>query len=113
MDADQQQIARKTFYIGDYEPIDVLKFATNIAREFNVTQPKSVPLWLLKIAGLVGDGLNSMGVGFPLTTFRLNNLVTPMLHDFTVLKAVVSDLLYSMSDGVRLTVNWMREHEQL
>lgn len=111
MDADQQQIARKTFYIGDYEPIDVLKFANNIAQEFNVTLPKSVPLWLLRIAGLVGDGLNSMGIGFPLTTFRLNNLITPMLHDFADLKVVVGDLPYSMSDGVKLTVNWMRENE--
>jgi len=111
MDADQQQIARKTFYVGDFEPIDVLRFANNIAHEFNVAPPKSVPLWLLKIVGLVGDGLNSIGIGFPLTTFRLNNLVTPMLHDFADLKAVVGDLPYSMSDGVKLTVNWMREHD--
>ncbi|MCB1658237.1 MAG: NAD(P)-dependent oxidoreductase [Pseudomonadales bacterium] len=111
MDVESNKIHKKTFYIGDYQPIDVLEFANSISEEFQVSKPKSVPLWLLKIAAIVGDSLNGIGIGFPLTTFRLNNLITPMLHDFSDLQEVVGDLPYSMKDGVKLTVTWMNKHE--
>jgi hypothetical protein len=45
-----------------------------------------------------------------MTSFRLNNLLTDMIHDTRPLRAVCGDVPYSMEDGVRLTCEWLRSH---
>lgn len=109
MAAPAEAVASKTFYIGDYEPIDVLGFSQSIAREFGGTHVKTLPLGLLKLLAWVGDGLQMVGYkNPPLTSFRLDNLCTNMLHDFGSLPAVTGPLPFSAQAGVKKTVEWMK-----
>lgn len=105
--AEHSAIHRKCFYVGDFSDIEVYDFSEKIAAEFKVRSPIEVPFFVLNIAAKIGDFLKWVGVGFPLTTFRLNNLITPMKHNFNDLREVVGDLPYSVEYGVKKTVRWI------
>lgn len=109
MKATTQDIQGRTFYIGDYTPIDVKAFADAIAVTFGGKPVKRLPLPLLKAAAHAGDILQRLGYKEPpLTTFRLDNLCTNMLHDFWGLEAITGPLPFSMEQGVAKTVEWMK-----
>ena len=108
MHAPRQMVNLKTFYLADYEPIEVMTFANQIASEFNVRKPIFLPLFLLKVVAKIGDALSFVRLPSPLTSFRLNNLVTPMTYDLNDLKSVVGPLPYKTAEGIIQTVAWMR-----
>jgi len=113
MTADAAKVHRKTYYIGDYTPIDVHGFASEIARCFKAGPVRSLPMPLLTLASKAGDLLQTLGYKEPpLTTFRLNNLCTNMLHDFWGLDEITGPLPYSMSQGVAKTVRWMEQPQR-
>ncbi len=108
MHAPRDLAHRQGFYLGDYEPIEVLSFANLIAKNFNKKNVLTVPMPLLRIPAFIGDNLQKIGMNFPLTSFRLDNLITPMIHDFDNLKLVVGPLPFSLEEGVRITTDWMK-----
>ena len=109
MDAPADAVAGKTFYLADYPPIDVAVMANTIQRALGVKPIKTVPIGVLRPAAWVGDSLKALGWrNPPLTSFRLDNLLTPMVHDLEPLRAVVGTLPHSMEEGVRMTVDWLQ-----
>jgi nucleoside-diphosphate-sugar epimerase len=112
MTAPSTEVSEKTFYVCDYEPIEVGAFARDIAREFGVRAPISLPSALLSVVARFGDSLARMGwSGVPLTSFRLANLRTEMIHDFSDIAAITGPLPFSAEEGIRLTADWMRSRE--
>jgi nucleoside-diphosphate-sugar epimerase len=110
LDAPAEAVSRRTFYLGDYPAIRVAEFAEVIRRELGATSLRSVPAGIVRAAALAGDGLRKAGWKEPpLTSFRLDNLLTEMTYDLEPLRAVVGQLPYSMEDGVRITVRWLRD----
>lgn len=109
MAAPSDAVAGKTFYLADYPPIDVAVMANTIQHALGVEPIKTVPVGVLRPAAWAGDGLKMLGwKNPPLTSFRLDNLLTPMVHDLEPLRAVVGTLPHSMAEGVRMTVDWLR-----
>jgi len=109
MAAPSDAVAGKTFYLADYPPIDVAVMANTIQRALGVAPIRTASVGVLRTAALVGDCLKALGWrNPPLTSFRLDNLLTPMVHDLEPLQAVVGALPYSMEEGVRMTVDWLR-----
>ncbi len=101
----------QVFYIGDYEPIEVNSFANAISAAFDAPAVRQVPPFLLSGAALVGDVLAKCGYTHPpLTTFRLNNILTEMIHDFGNLQPITGPLPFSHGEGIRRTVAWMKAH---
>jgi len=114
LDADAGVISGRTSYLADYPPIDVAEMANKIQRTFGVPAIKSVDIRLLRLAALAGDALKLLGWrNPPLTRFRLQNLLTPMVHDLAFLQATVGVLPYSMPHGVELTVDWLRQQGEV
>ena len=112
--ADRSLIDKRTIYLADYPPIDAGEMAAIIRSELGLPIGREVPLWLLKVAAGAGDVGKALGWKQPpLTSFRLANLVTPMVHDLAPLQAIAGTLPYSMKDGVRLTIAWMRSQGEL
>ena len=67
-----------------------------------------VPVFLLKILSRIGDFAKYSGIkNPPLTSFRLDNLLTPMVHDLTILEEIVGPLPYDMDSGIKHTLDWM------
>jgi nucleoside-diphosphate-sugar epimerase len=108
------QIDRKTIYLADYPPIQVGRMAELIRAEVGIARGREVPLAALKLLATVGDLGKALGWKQPpLTSFRLANLVTPMVYDLAPLEAIAGALPYDMASGVKQTVAWMRAHGEL
>jgi GlcNAc-P-P-Und epimerase len=48
------------------------------------------------------------GYNAPLTSFRLNNLLTETVLDLGMTETICGPLPYTPQEGVRLTVEWLR-----
>lgn len=114
LSAPSKLIATKTFYLADYDPIELFDFAKRIAHGFGVMPPLSVRPWVLSGIAKLGDLLVNLGYkNAPLTSFRLSNLKTEMIHDVDELSMITGPLPYTIEDGIRLTINWMRNSPNL
>ena len=98
----------KTMYLADYCPSDLERMANSIQKEFNSKNIKRAPIIILKLLAIIGDVLKVLGHSNPpLTTFRLNNLLTNMIYESKELRTIASELPYSMEEGISITCEWM------
>jgi len=108
-------VDRKTFYLGDYEPVEVGSWASYIHKQFGFSGAvRTVPIHFLWLAAKTGDVFNKITGkdAAPLTTFRLNNLVTHMVYpQLNELEAVTGPLPYTWQQGTEETVKWLKENE--
>jgi nucleoside-diphosphate-sugar epimerase len=108
---DSEKVNGRTFYVSDDHNMDVLEFAQTIQRAFNAPPVRQVPLVVLQALGKSGDLLKKLGMSNPpLTSFRLNNLLTPMNYDLSPTRDVAGPSPWSLDQGVRATVDWMLQH---
>lgn len=99
----------KIIYLCDYPPLKLKTWAELIKKEMNIKSIPTIPYQLLKIFAYLGDVLNYFGwYRVPLTSFRLNNLITNMTYDTKILQDICGKLPYSLEDGVKKTVEWIR-----
>jgi nucleoside-diphosphate-sugar epimerase len=102
-------VAGKVFFLADYEPIDVREWSRTIARHFGVRDVREIPYALMKLAALVGEVLQATRLAEPpITSWRLNNLVTNMIYPMAPTAEVAGALPFSVDEGVATTVAWMR-----
>ncbi len=102
----------KVFYVADYEPTDPLDWAQTIADRFGSRQIRQVPIAAMRLSARVGDLLKAAGMrNPPLSSFRLNNLLTNAVFDLDSTRQVAGELPYTMEQGVQITVDWMRRQE--
>lgn len=102
----------KTVYLSDFEALNVKEWADLISDRFHNKNVNSIPLNILKIAAKVGDLFKQIGYkNPPLTSFRLNNLLTEMIYDVDSVKKIVGELPFSLDDGVSKTVKWMKDND--
>lgn len=112
--APRASIDRRTIYLADYPPIQVGRMAELIRAEVGIPRGREVPMAALKLLAAVGDLGKALGWREPpLTSFRLANLVTPMVYDLAPLQAIAGALPCDMAAGVKQTVAWMRAHGEL
>ena len=98
----------KTLYLSDYPPLELPPFLEPITREFD-RKILTLPLWPIKVAALAGDILYRLGwYRVPLSSFRLDNIITEMIYDTQLLEKVVGPLPYDLEAGVKATVQWMQ-----
>jgi nucleoside-diphosphate-sugar epimerase len=108
-EAPTESVHGRMFYLADYDPIEVLEWGNAIARELNGPAVRQAPMSVLRLLARTGDALAAIGwKSVPLTSFRLDNLVTPMVHDLEPLRAVCGPLPATALQGVAATAAWMR-----
>jgi nucleoside-diphosphate-sugar epimerase len=108
--APPEQVESKTFYLADYEPIELKSWATTIQQAFGAPRVREVPLALLRCGARIGDFLSACGYRKPpLTTFRLANLLTDAIHDLKPLEEVCGPAPYTIEEGVARTADWMKQ----
>ncbi len=107
--ADDSKVNGRMFYIADYEPLEVATWAELIRQEMGAPSLHEVPIWFLRTGALFGDMLKLFRYDrFPLTSFRLNNLLTSATYDLDELEKVCGKQQYSIEESVRLTVKWIK-----
>ncbi len=104
-------LIKNTLYLCDYQPIDVLSWAKEIASIASVKPPYEVPEFVLQAMAIGGDFLKLVGVKEPpLTTFRLTNIKTNMVYNTTPLQNYFPTLPYSQVEGIKMTLDWIKEY---
>lgn len=108
------RLTGSTMYLADYPPIEVSQMAGEIQRASHAQPVRSVPLLLLRAMASAGDAAKALGMrNPPLTTFRLSNLLSPMVHDLAPLETLCGPLPFCMTDGVRQTVHWLKAQGEI
>ncbi len=108
LDAPENEVNGKIFYLSDYEPIDLQIFIERVRGAMGAPQIHNLPLFVLKGAAKAGDFLKQIGWrNPPLTSFRLNNILTDELEDIELLRQVVGPLPYSLDEGIEITTKWL------
>lgn len=107
--APKEKIAKKTFYVADYSPTDLIAWADAFQLALDAPRIPHVPRSLALILARIGDSIELLGIrNFPFTSFRLNNILTEYRVDVTMTEAVCGPLPFSVEDGIRATAEWIR-----
>jgi len=111
-DAPHEQVAGRTFYVCDYEAVRLGDWADAIAAALQVRRAPVMGRTLLRVAARTGDLMQALGVGNPpLTSFRLQNMLTDAVFDTRSMEAVCGRLPYQTEQGVARTIAWLREQQ--
>lgn len=109
LQAPAELIHRKTFYLADYEPIDLQAWCDAFQRALDVRPIRRVPVGLARALARCGDAVNTIGIrSFPFNSFRLNNVLTQYRFDTAATQTVCGQLPYTMEQGVAETAAWLR-----
>lgn len=114
INAPLEQINQKVFYLADYEPLSLRQWTNTIQKELEAKPIKSYPLSLVEYIAKIGDVINFLGwKQFPFNSFRLNNVITEYVFNMTDTQKVCGNLPYTMEEGVKELVNWMKAENLL
>jgi nucleoside-diphosphate-sugar epimerase len=110
LEADGERFHGSTYYLSDYEDISLLEWANEIRAAVGGGPVREVPLWCFQVAAKIGDVLQKAGVpSVPITSFRLRNMETDTGGvNLCALRALTGPLPFSIPDGVKETVAWMK-----
>ncbi len=109
-----KKINRKVFYLGDYKPLRLRRWAEMISREAGRNNIMNMPDWFSKTAARCGDILSQAGIrNVPLTSFRLKNMSTNRIYDTRAIQQITGKLPYTTIDGIRETLEWLKTTERL
>jgi len=112
--ANANMVSSRTFYLADYPESTVRNWADTIRTQLGARKIVTLPLWLLRVAAGVGDTLKLVGwANPPLTSFRLNNILTGGQYPLEPTRDVVGRLPFTQEEGVRETIHWMKESDLL
>ena len=100
-------VSGKTFYVGD-PPADIKLWVSAFTRALTGREPRIVPRSVLRGIALIGDIVRSTGRPFPLFTSRYRSMTQSYLVDMTPTIAIFGDAKYSLEDGVKETVEWLK-----
>ncbi len=112
--APREKIDRKTFYLADDRPADLYDMANMIRQAVGSRTIRHVPLWAAKTVARCGDLLKTAGWrAVPLTSFRLNNILTEYVFDMRPIMEISGPLPYDLQTGVEQTVEWLRKNGEI
>jgi len=99
-------------YLADPEPLSLKRWGDLISLELHGTRVRDLPVGIFKILACLGDVLGQIGYKkFPMNSFRLNNMSTTALFSVDSLTAISGDGPYTADEGVKITCDWIRSHD--
>ena len=114
LEAPANLIHQQTFYLADYEPLSLRAWTEAIRQELGAPLIRTLPQSVAKAAAQIGDFINILGFpGYPFNSFRLKNVLTEYIFDISRLKSVCGPLPYSMPQGVKETVSWLKAEVEM
>lgn len=112
LQAAPEKVVGRTFYLSDWPDRTLREWAELINKAFGARSIRSLPLPLMRGIAAGGDLLKLLGVEEPtLTSFRLKNMLTEAHYPSERTEEVVGKLPYTLEDGVRITVEWIKSQQ--
>jgi len=109
--ANRDLVSGRIFYLADYNPLSLRVMAQRIASYRSLCSfIPSLPLPFVRFLAIVGDLLQKSGVPFPLSSFRLNNLLVEYIFDLSSLSEICGSLPFSPDQGIQITVDFLRNN---
>jgi nucleoside-diphosphate-sugar epimerase len=109
LSAPARKVHANTFYLADYEPVELRAFADLVQRTMGAPRIRSLALGIYRLAARIGDMLKWLGLQRPpLTSFRLGNILADEMADLEPLRRLVGPLPYNIDHGIQMTVTWLR-----
>lgn len=109
LEAPAASIQHRTFYLADYDPLDLRAWAEAFREELDAPRIHTVPIAVARTVARLGDVVNAAGLNrFPFNSFRLRNVLTPSVVDLSSTEAVCGPLPYTLHDGIAQTAAWLR-----
>ena len=109
------EVSKKTFYLGDYPQHSIQDWADLIRSKLD--KPGKTPIFpieAMRIIAKVGDICKALGWSDPpLTTFRLNNMLTGGHYPIKKTEVIVGTLPFLLEDGIVQTLAWMHTENLL
>ncbi|HEC8325009.1 TPA: NAD(P)-dependent oxidoreductase [Providencia rettgeri] len=98
-------------YIGDNTPLNISKWANEICSIANIRKPIKIPFFMISILSYIGDLLSTFNISFPMTSFRLKNMITNnIINCDLACNENIFDVI-SNEKAITDTLNWIkREH---
>jgi nucleoside-diphosphate-sugar epimerase len=110
--APANKIHKKTFYLADYSPLILKDFSNLVQKEMGSRKIPTLPVWLMKFIAKTGDLLKLLSwKNPPLTSFRLNNIITNEIQETSSLETVAGSLPYTCQTGIEKTVAWLKTQQ--
>ena len=116
MMSQDKNIRHDYFYLGDAIPINISDWANLISDCVNKKRPYVVPSAFLKLAGWGGDIFQSLGINFPMSSFRFNNMTTNHIIDLRKTMIILEQNNYNDSQNDLCvntieTINWLNKNK--
>jgi len=108
---DTDNVHGKTFYIGDFPPTQISEWANEISLEMGKGPIRKIPLFVMRVAASLGDVLSRLNVKFPITSFRLGNMLTNNILPLKDINDLAGPLPVSRLEGVKKTIAWLIDHK--
>ncbi len=102
----RNDINEKPFYLGDYTPYNLEDWANEVGKALG-NKVYRLPLFALTLMAKGGDILKWIGIGFPLTSFRLKNMTTDNIIDMKSTEEIAPFLPVSRKEGVKKVLDWL------
>ena len=103
------EVSHQTFYLGDYPQHSIQEWADLIRQQLGRPGKTPVfPIGAMRFLAKGGDFCKALGWSDPpITSFRLNNMLTGAHYPIEKTQVVVGELPFSLQEGVQQTLDWM------
>lgn len=99
----------KSYFVGD-PAISLTEYVDTFSERLRARPARRVPYRLLAAVAWLGDGVRTLGLPFPLTSYRLGNMTRDNVIDVSDTMALAGNGPFALGQGVDLTVAWWRQH---
>ncbi len=106
LDCKKEKVSKKTFYLADLDPTDLKTMSEIIRHESDSSKIHQIPLILAKLLAFIGDVLKATFRWrfVPLTSFRLNNILTEYVYDLKPIHEIMKIEPISLKSGIKTTI---------
>lgn len=107
------ELVGRTIYLADYTPVELYGWGLLIQQRMQARRILELPMTLFLFSAWMGDVLKYCGIrSFPLTSFRLRNILTETIHDTTPLFRLTGSLPFTTEEGVQITCDWLLDQDK-
>lgn len=107
LSAPRRLVHKRVFNLGD-PPTDILNWVNGFSRELRGSEVRVVPRSAVRALGKLGDILGIFGLAFPITSSRYRSMTQHYPVDVEPIRRLAGDPPFTLEDGVRETVEWLR-----